>query len=378
MVRLRIHKPLVHQLSMRYLLIVPVLLSVSAAVLLAVHGDVNTPLLYSQCHSRSRIPEISRIPVLGAPACFVVSLFMYAAASIRGITQLSVIVSFTSALLTVCRVEAARLCNRPSWNIRVPTPSWLTFNLVGGTFVWDLWILPVFLRRAKDLRIERVKADALAGGQGTTGNVLEEEDRIMGERSLATSADVWAIPLAVAIGFVLPSALMLVHTDPISVIVWLFFPLWVAVVQRAINFVVSRLLRDNGPLYLESHTASLTLVYALPFVASLLTHALFIWDLFWKDNSREMTRMALKFIGVDFVFIAATVLYWVLVESGIMPAALLVLFTVFLGPGAALCLTWLVREKAICSFAVWDGQDVSDEESDGDGSTVHEYTPLVN
>ncbi|KAI1437294.1 hypothetical protein GGR50DRAFT_94649 [Xylaria sp. CBS 124048] len=382
MVRFSIRQPLVHQLSMQYLLVVPVLLSVAAVFLLAWHGDVNTPLLYSQCHSRSRLPEISRIPFLGAPACFLVSLFMFASASIRGITQLCVIVSFTSALLTVCRVEAARACNQRSWNIRFPTLSWLLFNLVGGTIVWDLWILPLFLRRAKDVRIERIKADALGGSGGGGGDdsmeALEGEERIMLERSLVTSAEVWAIPLAIAIGFVFPSAMMLALTNVKSVTVWLFFPVWVAVIHLAIKFVVVRISRDNGPIYLESHIASLMLVYALPFLASLFTHALFIWDLFWKDNSRELTRMALKIIGTDFIFIAATVLYWVLAESGITPAILLVVFTVFLGPGAALCLTWLIRERAICAFAVWDEQDVSDEDSDGDGSTVHEYTPLVN
>ncbi|KAJ8125563.1 hypothetical protein O1611_g8076 [Lasiodiplodia mahajangana] len=295
----------------------------------------------------------------------------------RGIAQLSVFLAFLWALLTVCRVEAARLCNQRSWNIRFPTLSWAVFNLVGGTFVWDLWIVPAFIKHAKDLRLERVKEEALEEGQESS-DLFDDEERVILERSLTTQTEVYVIPLAVVVGFVAPSVLMLVLQTPITVVIWLFFPLWVAAVHGAVKFVAVRLLGDSEPLYLDSHPPSVTLVYVLPFIASLLTHALFIWNLFCKNDSREMTRMVLKFIGIDFSFIIATVLYWVFVESGIIPAILMVVFSVFLGPGAALCLTWLIREKAICTFAVEEEQDSSDEESDGDSSTVHEDTPLLN
>ncbi|KAI3321831.1 hypothetical protein HD806DRAFT_147973 [Xylariaceae sp. AK1471] len=379
MARINFSQPLVHQLPLRYLLIVPVLFSISAVLILAVHGDVNSPLLYSQCHARSRLPALSHIPILGAPACFLVSFFMYASASMRAVAQFGAILAFVGALLTVCRVEAARPCNHRSWTIRFPTLSWLVFNLVGGTLVWDLWILPAFLKRAKDIRVERVKDDALAGSQESR-DVFEDEERLRVERSFISRAEVCAIPLAVAIGFVVPSVLMLVLKDAVSVIVWLFFPVWVAIVHWAVELAAIRVLKDNGPLYLESHSPSVTLVYAVPFAASLLTHALFIWNLFYHNDSREMTRMALKFIEIDFSFIAATVLYWVLVESGVVPAMLLIVMSVFLGPGAALCVTWLIREKAICEFAVLnEGGGVGpDEESDGDNSTIHEDTPLLN
>ncbi|KAI0421972.1 hypothetical protein F5X98DRAFT_326442 [Xylaria grammica] len=377
MARIKVNLPLVHQLPLQYVLIIPIFISVLAALTLTIHGDVNIPLLYSQCHARSRLPAISHLPVLGAPACFLVSTFMLATASVRGVAQLSVLLAFLGALLTACRVEAARTCNQRSWNIRSPTLSWLTFNLIGGTFVWDLWIVPAFLKRAKDVRVERIKQDAMEFGQASR-DLFEDEERIMLERSLTTKAEVCAIPIAVAIGFIAPSILMLTLRDAMSVIVWLLFPLWVAVVHRIIKFAAIKLLRDNGPLYLESHPLLVTLVYALPFVASLLSHAFLIWNLFHKDDSRQMTRTALKFITIDFAFIALTVLYWVFVESGIVPTVVMIAFSVFLGPGAALCLTWLVREKAICAFAISGEKYESDDETDGDDSTVHEDTPLLN
>ncbi|KAI1125993.1 hypothetical protein F5Y10DRAFT_221164 [Nemania abortiva] len=377
MARLKFTRPLLHQLSLHYLLIPPVLFAIAAVLVLTIHGDVNAALLYSQCHSRSRLPSVSHIPVLGAPACFLVSVFLFATDSMRGVAQLSVVLAFLWALLTVCRVEAARLCNQRSWSVRFPTLSWLVFNLVSGTFVWDLWIVPAFIKHAKDLRLERAKEEALEGGQGRS-DLFDDEERVILERSLTTQAEVYAIPLATAIGFVVPSVMMLRIQTPITVIIWLFFPLWVAAVHGAVRFVAVKLLRQGEPAYLDSHPPSVTLVYALPFIASLLTHAFFIWNLFCYNDSRQMTRMTLKYIAIDFTFIIATVLYWVFVESGIIPAVLMVVFSVFLGPGAALCLTWLIRERAICTFSVEEREDISDEETDSDDSTVHEDTPLLN
>ncbi|KAI1178536.1 hypothetical protein F4777DRAFT_100718 [Nemania sp. FL0916] len=391
MARIKISRPLVHQLPLQYLLIIPIILAISAILVLTLHGDVNTPLLYSQCSAHSRLPGISHIPILGPPACFLVSTFMFATASLRGVAQISVFLSFLAALQTVCRVESARACNQRSWNIRVPTPSWLVFNIVGGTLVWDLWIVPAFLKRAKDLRALKTKGEGVGGGDDGLGDIEQggrrdelfddndTEQRVILERSFATQTEIYAIPVAVAVGLVLPSVLMLVFKDAISVIVWLFFPLWVAVVNRAVKFIAAKFLKDvDEPLYVDSHPPSVTLIYALPFIASLLAHALFIWNFFCKNDSRQMTRTALKFINIDFSFVAATVLYWVFVEAGVVPAVLMVVFSVFVGPGAALCLTWLVREKAIYAFAVADEDEESDEESDGDTSTVHEDTPLLN
>ncbi|KAI0205174.1 hypothetical protein F4808DRAFT_410739 [Astrocystis sublimbata] len=372
----KFRQPLIHQLSIHYLLVIPILLAISAAVVLAKHGDVNIPLLYSQCHSRSRLPGISHIPVLGAPACFLVSTFMFATASFRGVAQMSVVLSFLGALLTVCRVEGARACNQKSWNLRFPTLSWLVFNLVGGTFVWDLWIVPAFLQHAKDLQAQRKEVDALDEEQGDGGQIGDEE-RIMLERSFITVADVYAVPLAVAVGFIVPSILMLVLKGVAPVIVWLFFPVWVALVHLAVKFAAVKLLRDNGPLYLESHPALVVLVYILPFVASLLAHIFFIWSLFCKNDSRHMTRMALKFVEIDSAFVAASILYWVFVESSFVPAASMVVMSVFVGPGAALCITWIIREREMCAFAVTKEDNGSDDESDGDDSTVHEETPLL-
>ncbi|KAI1810089.1 hypothetical protein GGS20DRAFT_569053 [Poronia punctata] len=380
MAHMNFRRPLLHQLRLPYLLVVPVLLAVSAVLVLVLHGDVNATLLYSQCHSRSRLPVLSRIPVIGAPACFLVSFFTYASASMRAVAQFGAILAFVSALFTVCLIEALRPCNQMSWTVRHPTVSWLVMNLIGGTLAWDLWIVPAFLRRAKEIATERetqaVLEDEASRGQGG----FDAEERVRIERSFLTVAEVYAIPVAVAVGFVLPSVLMLVFKHAVFVVVWLFFPVWVAIVRRAVELVTVKVVRDNGPFYLESRRLSVAFVYAVPFAASLLMHVLFIWNLFCRDDSREMTRMALRYIEINFAFIAATVLYWVIIEVGLKPAALFVASSVFLGPGAALCLTWTVRDRAICALALDNGEHTTFDEEDGDedDSTVHENTPLLD
>ncbi|KAI1266445.1 hypothetical protein F5Y18DRAFT_381621 [Xylariaceae sp. FL1019] len=367
-------QPLVRRLPL-------ILFSLLAILILSLHSDTNTPLLYSQCHSRSRLPTLSHIPIIGAPACFLVSFFIFASSSTRALAQLGAILAFVAALLTVTRIEAARKCNKKSWNITHPTLSWLVFNLAGGTVVWDLWIIPVFLHRAKQNRLEqRAKDDALsAPGVGCERDVYEETHRIIEDRSLEERAEIFAIPIAVLLGFGLPSILMLVFHDTLSVLVWLFFPLWVELVHWVVLLEARRLVPENGPVYVDSEKRFLAIPYTVPVVASIGFHVFVIYNLFFDDDGREMTRTALKFIEIDFAFIAASIVYWVFVESGLIPAAILVVLSFLIGPGAALCAVWPLREKAIVAFALSDdkGEDGASEESDGDDSTIHENTPLL-
>ncbi|KAI0145164.1 hypothetical protein GGR57DRAFT_480981 [Xylariaceae sp. FL1272] len=374
-------QPLVHRLPLKYLILLPILFSLLAFIILSFHSDINTPLLYSQCHSRSRLPSISRIPVIGAPTCFLVSFFIFASSSIRAIAQLGAILSFVGALLTVTRVEAARKCNKKSWNITNPLLSWLVFNLAGGTVVWDLWIVPVFLSQAKANRLSRAKDNAISlPGGGSGRDVYEDTQRIISERSLSEKAEVFAIPIAVLLGFGIPSLLMLVFHDVLSVLIWLFFPLWVEIVHWVVLLEARRIVPENGPVYIDSEPMSIVVLYTLPVAASVAFHVFVIYNLFSHDDGREMTRTALKFIEIDFAFIAATIVYWVLVEAGLIPAAILVVLSFAMGPGAALCVVWTLREKAIVAFALSDDEAKEDsvsEESDGDDSTVHENTPLL-
>ncbi|KAK7993983.1 phosphoglycerate mutase-like protein [Apiospora arundinis] len=368
------HRQLLHRLRLPYLLVVPALLAIATVALLGFHSDLNIAALYSQCHARSRLRWLSRIPLIGAPSCFLVSFFQLAVGgdggsghSLRAFAIMSVILSFIAALLTANLVESARLCNRRSWLIAKPTVPWLVFNLVGGALVWDLVIVPEFLRRAKD--VQAAKESVAAERLRDVDSVIDLE-----VRCLTSQVEVFAIPLAVLFGFVAPSLAMLVTAGhPIAVIVWLFFPLWVSLVRYAVKVVGVNAIRDPEPHRLESNRVSLALVYAVPVLCSIMSHVLLVVNLFRPDDRREMTRATIKFIQIDFLLIGATVLYWLLVEAGMLTTLVMIVSSVILGPGAGLSGAWLLREKAIERYPDGDnGEHAAEDQPEHD-----EQSPLL-
>ncbi|CAK7270240.1 hypothetical protein SEPCBS57363_004005 [Sporothrix epigloea] len=364
---------LIHLIGLRYLLVVPVALAILTSGVLFVHSDVNVAMLYSQCHARARLPILSRIPILGAPSCFLVSFFEEALAplgSTRAFTTMSVVLSFVASLLTVSLVEAARICNGPSVLIAYPTGPWLIFNLMGGAMVWQLLIIPAFFRRSQD--ISAIKNDPFPEESGPAS---------LGEgRHLAVVAEVVAIPVAVALGYFVPSLAMLLTAAPAAIAVWLFFPLYVSLFRQAVRFLVKRAIHSHSPqtLYLESHTPSLLTVYAVPLLLSLASHALVVWSLLTNqpDDRQEMTRSMLRVVEINFFFIVLTVLYWILVEAGWRVVGIVLGASVVLGPGAGLCLGWIIREKQL-GMAEGLVEDDEGEPDDEDQVTPGEETPLL-
>ncbi|CAK7203849.1 hypothetical protein SEUCBS139899_006598 [Sporothrix eucalyptigena] len=361
---------LIHRIGLRYLLVVPVLLAILTATVLFVHSDVNVAMLFSQCHARARLPVLSRIPLLGAPSCFLVSFFQEALAlgSARAFTTMSVVLSFVASLLTVSTVEAARICNGPSVLIAYPTGPWLVFNLMGGAMVWELLIIPAFFRRSQDIAAGKDAVDPEGEVVPATSN-----------RHLTVVAEVVAIPVAVALGYVAPSLAMLFTAAPVAIAVWLFFPIYVSLIRQGVRFVIRHGVGiHNRTLYLESHTPSLFAVYAVPLALSLISHGLVVYSLLTHqpDDRQEMTRSTLRFIEIDFFFIVLTVLYWILVEAGWRVVAVVLGASVVLGPGAGLCLGWIYRERQL---GLADGSDEEGEDGpEGDGAAVPgEETPLL-
>ncbi|KAL8366812.1 hypothetical protein RB595_008738 [Gaeumannomyces hyphopodioides] len=359
----------VHRFSYPQLLVVPVLLAaafVGLAVTLALH-DVNPGLLYSQCHARARVPWLSRAPVLGAPACFLVSFLSEAAASARSAASMASVLSLLGGLATVTAVEASRLCNASAPLIAHPTGPWLVFNLAGGQLVWSLVVVPAFLRRARRLA------------------PLVDDPRLASDaRDLSFAADVAAVPLAVALGFGAPSAALLATRGaPPAVLAWLLFPVSVAAVRRTARWALVRASPERAApaLRLEVSVPALAAVYGFPVLCSAAAHA---WGLAallaGPDDRREMTRSTLKFVSLDAVFVGLTVLYWVLAEGGWRPAALMVLVSFVLGPGAGVCAAWVCREWTAHAAGLGGGAaSARDEESERieADTAAGEDTPLL-
>ncbi|KAI8264617.1 hypothetical protein K4K58_012075 [Colletotrichum sp. SAR11_239] len=366
----------IHVFSYRVLLVIPVLLAIATFAALFIHSDVNIALLYSQCDSRARLPGISKVPVFGTPVCFAISFFQNALDSARTFASMSAVLSFIAGLMTVTTVEAARICNAPNVLIANPTGPWLVFNLIGGAVVWELVMVPAFFHRSRSIYLARKKA----GKQVVESAASKDPDFGKHARHLSVDAEIVAIPVSVAWGFVLPSILMLIYNSPATIAVWLFFPVWVSLVRQAVRWGVLHLQkRQRRSFHLESHTVSLLLVYLVPMVCSVVSHVFLIWSLFQRDDRKEMTRATVKFIEIDVTFIGFTVLYWLLVEGGWKVALVAVAAAIPLGPGAGICVAWIYRDSEIREHLKnWLTGEHSNEESSGEARTgTDEETPLL-
>ncbi|PTD02317.1 hypothetical protein FCULG_00012019 [Fusarium culmorum] len=330
----------IHHFSYRSLIIPPILLAAATIVALFLHSDVNAALLWSQCHSHARIPGLSRIPAIGTPLCYLISFFRAALDSLRSTAVMAVVLSFLGGLLTVSTVEAARICNAPNVLIAYPTGPWLVFDLVGGAVVWELVIIPAFLHRARNFH-----------------------------EPSSPDSELVAIPISVAIGYFVPSILMLFKTTPATVGVWLFFPIYVTIVRQVIRSVIAVIRRVSPTnIHLASNRRSFLFVYLLPIVCSILAHVFFIWSLTRPDDRKEMTRSTIVFIEVDTQFIFWTVLYWMLVEVGWRVPLTTIVTSIVVGPGAGTCVGWMYREKLIHH---------DNEEAAGNAQPADEETPLL-
>ncbi|KAM3558065.1 hypothetical protein MY1884_004186 [Beauveria asiatica] len=338
--------PLVLTARTRTLMIVPIFLAIATVFALFAHSDVNTPMLWSQCHAHARIPALSRLPLLGTPLCYLVSFFRAALDATRGRAIMAVVLALVGALLTVCTAESARCCNRPARLVANPTPAWLLFNLLGGALVWQLLIVPAQIQRLRNVFLAHKVGTA--DEEGEVGGDRLAALRLDRDRNVAGS-EVVAIPVAVALGYYLPSILMLVFRSPVAIGVWLLFPLYVSLLRQGIRWGVQRTwdYTAERTVHLETHRRSLLAVYALPFLSSLLAHSAIIWSLTRPDDRKEMTRSCVTFIVIDFAFIGATVLYWVLVETNWKVPAYMVGLAALLGPGAGILGGWLLRENVI-------------------------------
>lgn len=361
----------VHHFSLRYLVIPPVLLALLTGWTLWAHSDTNIYMLYSQCHARSRVPFLSHIPVLGSPLCFLVSFFQEALSGIRASAIMSVVLSLIAGLLTVSTVEAARICNAPSLLIAYPTGAWLVFSLLGGAIAWQLLIIPAFFHRARAILAARARGPV---------ELVSPADPTFGEsmRHLAKVAETVAIPAGVALGFIVPSVVVLVLDDPVAILVWLFFPVWVSLIRQAVRRGMLALEeRWHSTFHLESNPGAMVGMYAVPIACSVLAHVWLLWSLLaGADDRREMTRATIKCIVIDLFFISLTVLYWVGVEAGWRVAAVMTGVSVVLGPGAGVCIGWIYREAAVDpdrSVTVVAVGGRTTPEGDGPG----EETPLL-
>ncbi|EFY94443.1 hypothetical protein X797_011037 [Metarhizium robertsii] len=375
----RWRRPAQHFPLFPHLAIVPALLAIATAVALFLHSDVNAALLWSQCHSHALLPALSRVPILGTPACYLVSFFYAALDSFRSKAVMSVILSYVGALLTVSTVESARKVNEKNAVVSRPTLPWLVFNLLGGALVWQLVYAPAFILGAKAWPFPstgRLITDEGHGDPPVAGDEEERDPLQLDKGRQMKLVETIAIPIAVALGYYVPSTLMLSLNKPAAIGTWLFFPAYVSLIRQFVRHGLNKLRRfQDGPMiHMEANTKAFIAVYAVPVLCSLLAHGFIIGNLTKPDDRQEVTRSTVKFIEIDSQFIGLTMLYWVFTEVGWRAPLAMVVASLVLGPGAGTVLGWLYREKLITSDLITQLLEQVDDEERGD---VGEETPLI-
>lgn len=376
----RWRRPAQHFPLFPHLAVVPAILAIATAIALFVHSDVNAALLWSQCHSHALLPALSRVPILGTPACYLVSFFYAALDSFRSKAVMSVILSFVGALLTVSTVESARKVNEKNVIVSRPTLPWLVFNFAGGALVWQLVIVPAFILGAKAWPFPGTGRLITDEGHNEPNVVRDEDEPLdpvqMDKGRQLKQVEVIAIPIAVALGYYVPSTLMLSLNNPVSIGTWLFFPAYVSLIRQFVRYGLNKLRRfQDGPMiHLEANTKAFIAVYAIPVLCSLLAHGFIIGSLTKSDDRKEMTRSTVKFIEIDFQFIGLTMLYWVFVEVGWRAPLAIFGSSLLLGPGAGTALGWLYREKLITSDLI---MQLLTEVNDEERGEADEETPLI-
>ncbi|KID82730.1 hypothetical protein MGU_09962 [Metarhizium guizhouense ARSEF 977] len=375
----RWRRPAQHFPLFPHLAIVPALLAIATAVALFLHSDVNAALLWSQCHSHALLPALSRVPILGTPACYLVSFFYAALDSFRSKAVMSVILSYVGALLTVSTVESARKVNEKNAVVSRPTLPWLVFNLLGGALVWQLVYAPAFILGAKAWPFPSTGRLITDEGHGDQPVARDEEERDplqLDKGRQMKLVETIAIPIAVALGYYVPSTLMLSLNKPAAIGTWLFFPAYVSLIRQFVRHGLNKLRRfQDGPMiHMEANTKALIAVYAVPVLCSLLAHGFIIGNLTKADDRQEVTRSTVKFIEIDSQFIGLTMLYWVFTEVGWRAPLAMVVASIVLGPGAGTALGWLYREKLITSDLITQLLEQVNDEERGD---VGEETPLI-
>ncbi|KAF4508769.1 hypothetical protein G6O67_005108 [Ophiocordyceps sinensis] len=120
-------------------------------------------------------------------------------------------------------------------------------------------------------------------------------------------------------------------------------------VRRAVPVPVARV-RRVAQVHLEANRPALVMLYAVPPLWSVAAHiGLLHHLLFAADDRSPTTRAALAFVQADFTAIGITVLYWIAAEAGWRILLLSLVVGCLVGPGAGLCVAWVVRERDMAS-----------------------------
>lgn len=317
-----------------------------AAFAVTIHGDfAEVPHLWTPCS-----------PHIPTPVCFAVQFFQEAHGTPRGRLEQAVIVSFLAALSSITAIERTRARRRAAiYNTTTTkditpgssqhqregqglsdkivnnlTIAWLLYGLVMGALAWQLIIVPAFLHQHHRYEQQRQH-------QQQPRKAVQVND-----------ADAYplTIPLSIVLGLLLPVTYMLIHpTDIVPTLLFLFCPILIALTQTFLSI-----------LGLRATTKSPLIFYAIPILASTLSHTAILFLPILDGPASSAGAAALRFLRLDHTIIYFTILYWIAASSSTTQVSssakstpnvlITIVTTVVLGPGAGVCVGWMVHSGA--------------------------------
>jgi hypothetical protein len=274
------------------------------------------------------------------------------------------ILALVSALLTVSHIEASRLVNQQSNLLTRPAWIWFAVNAITGAIVSPLVLCASIVRSRNGAGVSRgceiVRYDNSGDeDEGADESIGRTETQLLiyvdagapvaasaawayHNRSLSSRTRTFSIPIAVAIGFVLPSILLLADPNPAIAAAWNLFPLAIYVVDLSAH----RLLggeEDSEHYHAENNTRSAARIYCIPIALSMAAHFYLVAALA-REPVIAWTPSA-KLMLINFCFMFLTYMYWILIESSATTVWVAVLMTCLAGPGAGVSIGWILKER---------------------------------
>jgi hypothetical protein len=260
--------------------------------------------------------------------------------------------------------------NAPNPVIRNPTGPWMLVNIVGGGVVIPLVLLPAFIQRSRNNFLvlkqaygayESAEAEMPSAEPESTlsstppkpmnvaaANLAPHDGQ--NNRHLQSFAETFTTPASIILGFVMPSGCLLTEVSPVVIGLWQFFPIYVSLFRRVLHMALTCMSSiDGGTHHAESDHRSLLRMYGLPVILSVACQINLLCDALTPDTSSPTTLSALKFMQIDFWAIVGTMMYWLLIEAGVIVMLIATVCGVIAGPGAGVIVGWILREREVLS-----------------------------
>jgi hypothetical protein len=284
--------------------------------------------------------------------CFFSAFFTDCFRTKFGFTFMASLLSFIAVLLTLSYVEAVRLFNQPSRIIRTPIVTWTMVNAITGSIAIPGLLAATVKRRndgLKKRKMTRQQGQNNRDRPGCTDPVSVTPE----DRHIRSSQETYAIPVAVALGFIFPSIVLMARPTLFVVGLWNLFPLFVSLIRIGLLKVI-RQSHGQSPStshYCESNMASCIRLYAVPVGISFLSHIYLIYTLAMAPGRDFPLSPALKLMICNITSIAVIMLYWLSIESSLKVIFTTLIYSIIAGPGVGLACGWILKERVIVDDA---------------------------